>query len=251
MVVFPTMESKTIESKDNLRIKHISKLIKDKEFRYSESEYIVEGLRAVRDSKEIKEVYISEGAEIPDFKIPKHFIVKKSVFDSISSTENSQGVVAIAKLYIKDASAISKEGRYVYLDQLQDPGNMGTIVRVTAAFGLNGIIISSGTVDPFSPKVVRAAAGSIGKIDVIKIDTPDMLKGFNIIAADIKGKKLGDFSWPKNFILAIGNEGSGLSGEIAALAKESVSIPISANVESLNAAVSCAILLYDASNGFV
>ena len=241
------MENRTIASKDNPRIKRISKLLKDKEFRYSEGEYVIEGRRAVQDSKDIKEIYVSEGAEAAILGSSKHFLVKKSVFDSISSTEKSQGIIAIAGLKIKDSSFIRKDGRYVFLDQLQDPGNMGTIIRVAAAFGLDGIILSAGTVDPFSPKVVRSAAGSTGKLDVIKIEAPNELKAYNVIAADIKGTKLSDFNWPKSFILAIGNEGAGLSDGLAAVSKAAVSIRISPEVESLNAAVSCAILLYDAS----
>ena len=241
------MESKTIASKDNPRIKHISKLLKDKEFRYSEGEYVIEGRRAVQDSRDITEVYVSEGTDIQGLSTPKLFVVNKSVYDSISSTENSQGIVAIAKLSLGDASAIKQNGRYVFLDRLQDPGNLGTIVRVTAAFGFDGIIFSKGTVDPFSPKAVRSAAGNLGNIEVIIIESPSDLKTFDVIAADIKGEKLGDFKWPKSFILAIGNEGAGLSDDLVAVSKAAVSIRISSKVESLNAAVSCAILLYDAS----
>jgi len=238
------MDSPVISSRDNTRIKHISKLLKDKSFRYLQGEYVIEGLKAVKDSKDIKEIYLSESAKPVKLEAEKKFFVKDKVFESVSSTENSQGILGVAKMAVRDDSAIRKDLRYIFLDRVQDPGNMGTIIRTAVAFGIKGIIFLSGTVDPFSPKAVRASAGSIGKLDIIKVGDYSSFKGFTLIAADTKGEKLNGFRWPEGFILAIGNEGAGLSEGILSAAKHRVSIPMPGGVESLNAAVSAGILLY-------
>ncbi len=233
-----------ISSKDNPEIKHLKKLIDDKDFRYGVHEYIVEGLFALKDVKQAKKLFVREGSLPAEVKAGKVFTVSKQLFDRLSPLENNQGVIGICELILKDPGDIDSNSRYVFLDRLQDPGNMGTIIRTAAAFGMKGIIFLKGTVDPFSPKVVRAAAGSLAKLDVIMARDYLYLRPFNIVAADAGGENLFGFKWPKNFILAIGNEGSGLSEEVLSCSKARVSIPMPGGTESLNAAVSAGIILY-------
>ncbi len=238
-----------IESKSNPKIKNLKKLIADRKYRYSNKEYVIEGIRALKDVDVIKEIFVCEGRAIPKVVAGKTYIVEKNCFKYISSTENSQGVLAVVPLKVLNSSEIRKDLKYVLLDRLQDPGNMGTIIRTAAAFNLNGIILTPGCVDPFSPKTARASAGCITKTNVINIKKMDEIKGFNIIGADLKGEDIAGFQWPNGYILCIGNESVGLSAEVKVSAKVLVSIPISNSVESLNAGISLGIILYCATMG--
>lgn len=236
-----------LSSLDNPVVKHVKKLLADKSYRYEQREYVAEGVRVLEGLSGIKTLLVRKGVQIPECGAAKIYEVDEKVFYKLSETEHSQGVLAVAEMKILDASAIDPAKRYVLLDRLQDPGNMGTIMRSACAFGRAGVIVTPGSVDPFSPKVVRAAASALGKMDVIMIDGLSGLSGFNVIAADMKGEDLSSFLWPRGFILIIGNEAGGLSDEARAVAGKFVSIPISSCVESLNAAVSGSIILYSAS----
>ncbi|MBN1621632.1 MAG: RNA methyltransferase [Endomicrobiales bacterium] len=242
------MDTVKISSAENQKIKHIKKLIADKDYRHECREYVIEGVRALQNSKNLKELYVREKANSLNIKVSKTYSLPDKIFCKISSTENSQGVIAVSGFSTYKADSLDKNSTYVLLDALQDPGNMGTIIRSACAFKVKGIIITPGCVDPFSPKVARSATGSLEKIDIIKIKDVSELEDFTIIAADKKGKKLEDFSWPVSFILAIGNEAHGISCKLNSAAKQIVSIPVSDNTESLNAAVAAAILLYDYRN---
>jgi RNA methyltransferase, TrmH family len=236
--------SEIINSKFNKKIVHLRKLITSKEYRYSCGQYVAEGLRLLDKINEVKELYIREDVSVPKVKFGKAYKIDKRVFDSISSTENSQGIIAVIKLDIQGEDCLKSDKRYCLLDRIQDPGNAGTIIRSACAFGFDGIITLPGTVDPFSPKVVRASAGTLSNINVVSIEKPESIGHLNIINADTRGRDAADFVWPEGFVLAIGNEGEGVSPEIRSISKQSVSIPISERVESLNASVSAGILFY-------
>ena len=238
----------TITAKTNERIKHLRKLLDDKSYRYEQKQFAIEGLRALEGISEVQELFIRKDIEPHNIKSVRSYTVAQSVFDSVSSTENSQGVIAVAKLDVLGAKDISKSGRYVLLDRLQDPGNMGTIIRTACAFGFEGVIITPGCADPFSPKVVRACASALWKIKIVNLENIDELKGLEIIAADLEGDELKIFKWPGSFILAIGNEAQGLSDAVKNAASHRVRIPISDNINSLNAAVSAGILIYSSYN---
>ncbi|MHB9156150.1 MAG: TrmH family RNA methyltransferase [Endomicrobiales bacterium] len=238
------MNIQKITSRENPRIIHLKKLLSDKDYRYEHREYVLEGVRVLEDVPGIKEVFVRKGAAPPPVKAARHYEVDEKIFGGVSETRHSQGVMAVAALNVLGKEALERTGRYVFLDRLQDPGNMGTIIRTACAFGFNGIIITPGCVDPFSPKAVRAAASVTGKTAIIKVEGAVELKGHAVVAADVKGEDAASFLWPEGFILAIGNEAGGLSEEVRALAQAVVSLPISGCVESLNAAVSAGILLY-------
>jgi TrmH family RNA methyltransferase len=238
-----------ITAKTNDRIKHLKKLLDDKSYRYEQKLFAVEGLRALEGIPEVQELFIREDAEGPGVRSLKAYSVANSVFDGVSSTEHSQGVIAVTKLNLLSAGAVKNTGRYVLLDRLQDPGNMGTIIRAACAFGASGVIITPGCADPFSPKVVRAAASALWKLDIISIAGVEELKAFHLIAADLEGETLSGFKWPESFVLAIGNEAQGLSPQIKSASAQRLRIPISGSINSLNAAVSAGILLYSSFKG--
>lgn len=238
------MDNKIITSRENKKIKHLKKLLTDKDYRYFTNEYLIEGMNALDDADSIKEIFALKGVNVPEIYRNKTYTVDGKVFGYISDTENSQGIVAVASLSVLNSSQILENMRYVLLDRLQDPGNMGTIIRSVCAFNFRGIIVNRGCVDPFSPKSARASAGSIGKIDIIRIEDISELKDYNLISADLRGENISGFKWPEGFILCIGNEAKGVSDQIKAVSKNIVSIPISNSTESLNAAVACGIILF-------
>lgn len=234
----------TINSEQNQHIKRLKNIFNDKHYRYDNNKYVVEGVRSLDNALNIKELYIRQGSPIPDVKCDKVYLVSKNIFDKISDTQNSQGVIAVISFKIYDIKILRQNSRYILLDRLQDPGNMGAIIRTACAFGIEAVVINTGCVDPYSPKAVRSAMGSLEKIKIVKINKIQELKDFILLAADKAGRDIGAYKWPKGFILCIGNEANGLSTEVTDAAAETVSIPISDNIESLNAAVSCGILLY-------
>lgn len=238
-----------ITSKANERVKHLKRLFTDKDYRNQCREYPVEGLRGLDGLQNLRELYVRDDVAVPKAgDVPVHIVVPE-VFNSIADTENSQGIIAVAGMAIQDAAQLQPGKRYLLLDRIQDPGNMGTLIRTACAFGFSGIIVMKGCVDPYAPKVVRSAASALGKIDLFRCDDPAQLSGHTVIGADMNGADAGAYAWPTAFILAIGNEANGLSDGVRALCSGMAAIPIAKDMESLNAAVSAAILMYAATKG--
>ncbi len=241
------MNASRITSRSNPRIVHVKKLLADKRYRYERRQYAAEGVRVLDNASAVRELFVCEGVPVPPVPCAAVHAVSPAVFKTISTTEHSQGVVAVLDMRLFGPDRIDRNGRYVLLDRLQDPGNVGTIIRTAGAFGIDGIIVTPGSADPFSPKTVRAAASVMDKIDVIAADAA-ALAGCTVIAADLRGEDARSFPWPDAFVLAIGNEANGISDEVRAVARSVVSLPLSGDIESLNAAVSAAIVLYCALN---
>lgn len=180
--------------------------------------------------------------------------VEEYIFDSLSDTLTPQGVLAICKKTFYNLDDISiKEDSYIFLDGLQDPGNMGTIIRSADAFNISGIILNRSTVDPYNPKVIRATMGSIFRLPIYYIENleEDMKnlknKGYKLLSTSLESSnniRGVDF---KNSIVAIGNESSGVSEEIYALSDEKIKIEMPGSSESLNAGVAASIIMYETS----
>lgn len=237
----------TLSSKDNPRLKHLKKLLDDRRYRSACGEYVIEGRRALDDNRHITSVFVCAGTPAPAVPAAPVYVVDQRIFAALAPTEQTQGVMAVAALRTGTSADIRPDGRYVLLDRIQDPGNMGTIIRTACAFGCSGCIMVPGNADPFAPKVVRAAASALDKIPIIPIASLAELAGVPLIAADAAGSPVAGFSWPAGFILAIGNEANGLSDELLRQASFRIAIPHQATMESLNAAVAAGILLYAAS----
>jgi len=236
-----------INSKENQKIKHIKKLISSKKYRYDNKEYILEGEKFINDSENIKEIYVNEKFNISRLKNTKsNFeIISNNIFEKIKQTKNTQGIISIIKMnyeIIKDSEKI-KSGKFIYLNNIQDPGNIGTIIRSAVAFNFDGIIFGKGTCDIYNEKTIRSSAGSLEKIKIFFLEDEKILYKNNLISADMNGKNINKFKFSENFILAIGNEGNGLSEDIIKNSKEIISIPISENIDSLNAGVSAGIIM--------
>ncbi len=243
-----------ITSLNNPKLKTVRKLMENARFRRETGAFVVEGERIFREIPGglIIETYVSESFKK---KLPKTKgeIVSDRCFAKLSDTETPQGILAVVrcKKYSLPELIKGREGLFIILEGLQDPGNLGTIVRTGEAAGITCLIADRKTADIYSPKTVRSTMGSIFRVPVIYTHdlagTMDVMKkaGVTIYAADLKGKD--DYyhtDYKRKSAFVIGNEGKGLSPEISGLADVRLKIPMKGKVESLNAAVSAAILMY-------
>lgn len=252
-----------ITSTSNEQIKKLIQIKEKAKARKTSGTFFVEGKKMFVEipKTDLEGVYVSESFLKENSNILegiKYVTVSDSVFKKISDTVTPQGIAAIVKQkfysvdYIinhrnKDKSCI------VVLDRLQDPGNMGTIVRTGEAAGISGIIMSKDSADIYNPKVIRSTMGSIFRVPFAIVDdlgtAVDKLKDNDITtyAAHLKGELYNSNGLDNHCALLIGNEANGLSDAISARADKLIKIPMSGKVESLNAAIATAILMYEAA----
>lgn len=239
--------------------------LKEKKYRIKENSYLVEGFRLIEEAlKAGKEVthlfYILEKEEEFTHYI-KPYLSKEIVFTTtpevivqLSSTKTPQGIVAILNIPNHWEDTLSLESfnhsLFVYADGLQDPGNLGTLIRSAHASGAEGIIIGSNTVDPYSDKVIRSSMGSIFHLplfeDTRTVTTKLEELGFIYAITSLEGSKsvfLEDLT--KNIILVIGNEGKGISEKFKNREGIKLKIPMPGGTESLNASVAASVILFE------
>ena len=252
-----------ISSKDNELVKNIKKL-KDKKYRDLENVYIVEGIKMVKEAilgnASIKQIIICDDCEKSDliskemmYEIAKYdcIYVTNKIFKYITEVQTPQGVMAIIEKNNKDKEINYNEDIIVALDDIQDPGNLGTILRTVDSIGLSQILVSKGTADPYNPKVVRSTMGAIYRVKVIECDNlKETLKEikknkFKILVTSLDdSKSVYDIKYYKK-VIVIGNEANGVEEEIVKLADEKIKIPMLGKTESLNASVAAGIILYE------
>lgn len=255
-----------ISSSHNSVIKDI-KALKQRKYREEKKLFFIEGIRfveeALREKADIVKVLVSDkftrtsGAEDILSMINaggyETLMLSDKLFLEISDTENPQGILAVikARSYALDEILVP-DNFLVILESLQDPGNMGTIIRTADAAGATGIIISKGCVDIYNPKVLRSTMGAVFHVPVYLsdnlTDTIHILKknGIRICATHLKGSKSHyDISLRNNAAIIIGNEANGISEEIASCADVLVKIPMPGRAESLNASVAAGLLMYE------
>lgn len=174
----------------------------------------------------------------------------------LAGTETSQGVLVVAEIPVRRLEDLDAavSAPVLALDAVQDPGNLGTLIRTADAFGARAVIALSGTVDAWNPKVVRAAAGSLFRTPIVYTGVDAATRwlrseGYHVYAADAAGTDIDGFTPAARSALVVGNEGGGLSKEGAALADELVAIPMAGGAESLNVAIAAGILLYVLTRG--
>ena len=250
-----------ITSRDNPNVKRIAKLTKRSEAR-KEGLIYLEGTRlceeALASGQKAKEVIVTEDK----ISWAKEFtpeleplVLSRDVFTKISQTVNPQGVAIVINEPLIGAEIPRKEdGKdiYVVLENTQDPGNLGTIIRMADAFGLTAVIISPTTCDPYNDKVIRATMGSVWHIPVVRKTMDECFAFFgsakiDTIATHLKGNELcaGDLKLPCAYF--IGNEGEGLTDETSQKCTKLVKIPMKGKAESLNAAVAASVIGYELS----
>ena len=255
-----------ITSKENEFIKHIKKL-KDKKYRDQSNEYIIEGIKliqeAIQEKAQIHQIVICEDCEksgiLSDdlkYEIAKQecIYVPQNIFKTISEVSTPQGILAIVEknnIKNKDSEIDYNQDIIVALDDIQDPGNLGTILRTVDSVGLSQIILSEKTADPYNPKVVRSTMGAIYRVNIVRsnniIETLKNMKKhkYEITATSLNtNKSIYDIDYSKK-VIVIGNEANGVSNEVMNLADIKVKIPMLGKTESLNAAVATGVILYE------
>lgn len=254
------MDKKYITSAQNASVKLAKELLKKKAARKKQGLFVVEGIRAVKEIPghiKIQTLLVSEGVEESHYEqveAKEVLIMPESLFQSISETATPQGVMAIVqKVDIALESLDLQNGPYLLLENLQDPGNLGTIIRTAHAFNFKGIFMTKGCVDLYSPKVVRSTMSSLFYMPIVMDeeieDYMDYLKqkGLTIYttALNDKAQLVYDMNFDQNMVLVIGNEGNGVSEYCLEHTDHTMIIPMPGGAESLNASVATAICMYE------
>lgn len=252
-----------IKSKDNSIFKQVVKLNKSAKFRRECKLFIAEGYRIVKDavesSADIDYFVFSESAivkysdfykQITDTSC-KCYVFSDDLFMKVTDTKTPQGVLCAIKLLDKNTvfGTIKGDEKFVALENIQDPGNMGTIFRTAEAIGINGIIMTKDCCDIYSPKVVRSTMGAVFRMPFIIVDkiTDFISKDINSYAAviDSSAKKITDVTFNTPCVCVIGNEGNGLTEETVNASDYAVTIPMNGRAESLNASVAASIFMWE------
>ncbi len=256
------MLEKLITSASNKQIRQVVQLMTKRKERELLKRFVFEGIRMFREAPEgfVEKVFVSESfwnkcQEKHLFKESITELVKDDVFHKMSDTKTPQGVLCIAKQPFYDRELLVKDSKGVYLvlENIQDPGNLGSIFRTAEAAGVNAIFMTRNTVDLFNLKTIRATMGSVYRVPFAYIDSVDeIVSEFHRNEIDTYATFLGksesylDVNYQKGFALIVGNEGNGLSEQTALLAHKRIIIPMQGKIESLNAAIATSIVLYEA-----
>ena len=252
-----------ITSKDNDIIKHIKKL-KDKKYRDVSNEFMIEGVKllteAIQENSKIKYIILCDDCERSDL-IPKELMyeiakynciyVTERIFKYLSEVQTPQGVLAVIEKNNVELEIDYSQDVIVALDDIQDPGNLGTILRTVDSVGLTQILVSKGTADCYNPKVVRSTMGAIFRVNIIECE--DLLKvlkeikkhKFKVMVSSLQTENsIYDADLNKK-VIVIGNEANGVEQQIQDIADEKIKIPMLGKTESLNASVATGIILYE------
>jgi TrmH family RNA methyltransferase len=230
-------------------------------------ECAIEGLKlieeALRSGLHLESIFFSEAAKSIASKLlpqiadrTETLLLPDALFKSIAPSDSPQGVAALVKLPPYSSDQLfngAVDGPLIVASGLQDPGNLGTVLRSAEAFGAAGIFLTEGTVSPYNWKVLRGSAGSIFRLPFVQIKSDVLMpllrkRGVRLVATSShQGTPLPEMSWTLPFAVFIGNEGAGLSRELTRQMDETLRIPQSKEVESLNAGVAASIVLYEAA----
>lgn len=249
-----------ITSKDNERIKKIRKLKDSKKEREEQEQFIVEGTKmieeAIKEEAKINTIIICEECIKQDiidskllYEIAKYecLYVSENIFKALTDVVNPQGIIAIIDKDEKIRSINYEDKLIVLLDGVQDPGNLGTILRTLDAAGIKQVIVTNNTVEVYNPKVIRATMGAIFRIKVIKMENINELKkhGYKMVSTTLNAEtNIYDIKFNKH-VVVIGNEANGVSADILEKSDIKAKIPMPGNAESLNASVAASIIIYE------
>jgi len=253
---------KVIGSQDNKFIKLASSL-KHKKYRDAQGLFLIEGRRAVEEALErsnlVQAVFWDQRLteDNPMYaaaaRFPDCYCVDTRLMKHICSTEEPQGIAAIVK---KPACSwdvmLDQRGILIMLDRISDPGNLGSILRTCWAFGVDGVLMTSGCVDPFSPKVVRSTMGAILDVPVFTNVSDEQLdvlneRGYRFMSTDISGSvKYSAVNYGRQLVIIFGSEAEGVSINLRKRCDFFINIPLNPRVDSLNVAAACAIIVAEA-----
>ncbi|MGG1686134.1 TrmH family RNA methyltransferase [Pseudalkalibacillus sp. NRS-1564] len=242
-----------IESAKNQKVKDWKKL-QTRKGREKAFSYIIEGPHIVEEAAKaeasITELIVTEGTDLsayPFKELPVVYTVTEKVMQELTHTETPQGIMAVCKMVEPE---LPRHGKLLLLDAIQDPGNLGTIIRTADSAGYDGLLLGHGTVDAYNSKVLRSTQGSIFHLPVIKGDLVTEVQklkeaGMLIYATEVSGgTPYQELDSSSQFAVILGNEANGVSDELQRLADVNVYIPIYGKAESLNVAVAAGILMY-------
>jgi TrmH family RNA methyltransferase len=234
------------------------KSLHQKKYRRENGLFIIEGIKSVSEflqsSYQVHSIYY-----LPQYQsaLPqsaaniKLFEVKNAELEKISTQQTPQGVLALVHIPENRnlIAADLKEGFSLVLDGVQDPGNLGTIIRTADWFGFKNVICSDNTVEVYNPKTVQATMGSLCRVNVFYCKLGSLLSetSLPVFGAVLNGKNLYDLNWGSGGLVVLGNEGQGISDDVMSLVTHPVTIPRVGGAESLNVAISAAILCADIS----
>lgn len=250
----------TIQSRENERVKHACALRDNAARRRAEGLFFAEGLRLCTDLAQSlipSEVYYTqrlleahpEAAQLPG----RHALVSEAVAEKLSDTRSPQGLFCIFPRTAQILSDVHRGGRYLCMEHVQDPANVGALLRSAAAFGFDGAVLCGACADPFAPKAARASMGALMRMALIFADETKQAidtfheYGITVVAAALEDSvplETADTAFPGGVTVLIGNEGNGLAPQTVAAADMAVRIPMANGVESLNAAVAGSVLLW-------
>jgi len=250
-----------ISSNSNGQVKNVVQLQKKARARNEQGVFVVEGLKMFLEVPQdrlvntfISQSFYDKEAHREYLKDIKFEIVEDRVFDFMSDTKTPQGILCVVKQFQYHLKNIIKKGNpfLLVIEDMQDPGNLGTIIRTGEGAGLDGIILSKTSVDIYNPKTIRSTMGSIYRMPIIYIEKiEDILaelanQRITTYAAHLQGESdYDEADYRSGTAFFIGNESKGLSKELAEQANVWIKIPMAGKVESLNAAVASSILMYE------
>lgn len=235
-----------IESVNNEKIKGLAKL-KEKKYQDVNKMFLVEGEHLVEEANKSGVLSSVFALENTNYDYDNINYVSINVMKKLTSLTSIPPIIGVAK-YLEPTEI---SGNVILIDRIQDPGNMGTIMRSALAFNINTIILSPGTVSIYNPKVVRASEGALFYLNVITLDLTSAINklkenDYKIYTTNVvNGKSLKDIHFAPKSAIIIGNEGSGVKEEVSAMADENIYIKMSGKTESLNAGVAASIILYE------
>ncbi len=254
---------RTIESRSNDKIKSAQKLASGSKYRKEKNEFFLEGLRlcfdAFESGIEINQFFFTENArqKYPEkleaiiSKVENSYLISREIADKLAETQSSQGVFAVCNMREQGESSVVSEGKYIALENIQDPANLGAVIRTAEALGINGAILA-GCCDCYNPKALRASMGSLLRLPLIFTDELEQIlidckeQGMLILATtpDDKAEKITGLDLSGGVVSVIGNEGNGVTSGILSLC-HNVTIPMLGRAESLNASMAAAIVMWE------
>ncbi len=254
-----------ISSESNAQIKELVKLQKNARYRRKSRRFVVEGRKLVGEAASCGRllcVYVSEESGVSERELSEKFegveseSVSAAVFGKISDTVTPQGILGVVRMpeYSMEEILSGQRGMFLLLDDLRDPGNLGTIIRTGEGAGISGVILSRESVDIFNPKTVRATMGSVFRVPFLYVeDLPQTIckmrdRGISVYGTSMEGSVVYDgIDYRRPTGIVIGNEANGISEAVLNTLSGRIRIPMQGQLESLNAAVAAAVVMYEAA----
>ena len=248
-----------ISSLSNPKVRFVRRLQSDRRFRFSQQQFVVEGTRWMREllskatllhSAFYTDSWLSQAGHADLFSqvVGSNYVVTDEVMAAMSTTETPPGILATVAIDPRPISA--RSSLILILDGITNPGNLGTMLRTAAAAGVDAVLLSSGCVDIYNPKVVRGSMGALLRLPVHQLEWDEIagaVEGLRVwVAAAGAVTAYSKVDWRKPAALIIGNEAHGASEDAYNLANSAVSIPMNAETESLNAAIAASIIMFEA-----